>query len=218
MVLGPALPRVHSSAPVSSINHHTPSHPIPCHAQIAIEPKRPNESMKAFQHRVRQERSALLRASNVANSATQQRRREYLRQRKQEKKLRKKKHKGTLTYEEVEEQLAEERERVLLGGGEPSVGFGETNDAPPDLRALGLGLPRLRLGGNKSKQAEDGSEDASQQRRPQQPPKAQHKAKQPKGSKPARTTAEKAEWAQLREQAQEAYRAMRAKQSQGPRL
>jgi hypothetical protein len=166
--------------------------------------------MKAFQHRVRQESKALLRASNVANSATQQRRREYMRKRKQEKKLKKKKEKGLLTYEEVEEHLAEQRERELLGGGRDAVAFGETNDAPPDLRALKL--PRL---GTKAKPTLLGDEGSTQKAK-QQKKQPQQKARA--ANKPERTTAEKAAWARLREQAQAAYREMRAKQGQGPRL
>lgn len=157
--------------------------------------------MKAFQHRVRQESRALLRASNVANSATQQRRREFLRKRKQEKKAKKKKSKGLLTHEEAEEQLAEQRERELLRG--ESVTFGETNDAPPDLRALNL--PRLGKGKTQPAVVREVMDGGAKKRKPQKE-KAQ--------KKPGRT----AEWARLREEAQEAYRAMRAKQSSGPRL
>lgn len=176
--------------------------------------------MKAFQHRVRQESRALLKASNVANSATQQRRREFLRRRKKEKQLKRKKDKGLLTYEEVEEHLAEQKERALLGRDE--VGFGETNDAPPDLR--GLKLPRL---GGKAKPSlllgaageEEGEGEKKGQRRDQAARKQkQKKMPQPLRPKPERSTAEKAEWARLREEAQQAYRAMRAKQGQGPRL
>lgn len=149
----------------------------------------------------------------MANSATQQRRREFLRQRKKDKKLKRKKEKGLLTYEEVEEHLAEQREREVFGR-DRHVGFGETNDAPPDLR--GLKLPRLPGGKAKAKPRlveEEGGEERAVQKR-----KAAAAAKKKNAPQPARTTAEKEEWARLREEAQAAYRAMRAKQGQGPRL
>lgn len=182
--------------------------------------------MKAFQHRVRQDQKALLRESNLANSTTKTRRREYMKKKKQDKK---RKAQGLPPLPdpraEGEDKDEEERgeranQRAWIGPvpsfaqAEP-VAFGERNDAPPDLR-----VPRLpdkhktqaqAVAAAEARQKETGKERV--ERREKKRWVAGKKEEGPSAAAAAtrakQSPAEKAKWARLREEAQQAYRAMK---------
>lgn len=189
----------------------------PALPEISIQSKQPNESMKAFQHRVRLESRALLKASNDANSSTKAKKREYLKRKKMEKK---RKAKG-LPPLDADDMSGDEEgggsgghgggadgwnakgERVRSFATREYVPFGQTNDAPPDLR-----LPRLQA---KTKPAAGAGAGAGGGARKGQEQQQQDQADPKKKKKATQTPAEKAKWDKLREEAQQAYRAMKAK-------
>lgn len=191
------------------------------------------QSMKAFQHRVRQDQKALLRESNLANSTTKTRRREYMKKKKQDKK---RKAQGLPPLpdprDEEEDEDGEEHgeranQRAWMGPvpsfaqAEP-IAFGERNDAPPDLRvprlpdkhkaqAKSLAAAEARQRGAGKERGERGEEKrGAVGKKEKDGPSAAAAAARAKQS-----PAEKAKWAKLREEAQQAYRAMK-ESKQGP--
>jgi hypothetical protein len=174
--------------------------------------------MKAFQHRVRQDSKALLRESNMANSTTKARRREYLRIRKANKK-RKAQGLPPLPHRSRGQEECDGREHQ--GGlmdpapsfaAAETVPFGQTNAAPPDLR-----LPRLPDKLKAGARPIDGRHGQAPQRpggrRQEQKAKESGEKEGPVAKAAAarakQSPAEKADWAKLREEAQQAYRAMK---------
>ena len=97
-------------------------------AKVTLEPRRKDESQKAFERRLKDDSMRLVKASNDRNSSTKAKKREFLKQRKAAKKQNK---------------AGKAAPRPADDDGEPSApapgagpAFGDRADAPPDLKHL----------------------------------------------------------------------------------
>jgi len=183
--------------------------------------------MKAFQHRVRQDQKALLRESNLANSTTKTRRREYMKKKKQDKKRKAQglpalpDPRAEVEDKEEEEEHGERASQRAWMGPVPSfaraesIAFGERNDAPPNLR-----LPRLpyerkaqaqSVAAAEARQKQTGKERVEERelKRWVTGRKDEGQSAAAAAARTKQPPAEKAKWARLREEAQQAYRAMK---------
>lgn len=120
-------------------------------------------------------------------------------------KLEKKRKARGITYEDIEEMAqAQQEERAFLK--KDVVSFGERNDAPPDLRGLPRMLPKKPTAG--------AAQAAGQQHRPKEKKMRKDAGATTRSNEGKKLTAEQEKWARLREEAQQAYRAMKTKQHQ----